>query len=180
MARIPLLDRNHLTDADQAIYERLQVSRGVPTGNIWRALANAPPLLDRILSLADALRHDVTIEKRFRELAVLMVGVVAKSSYEFDHHWNAALKAGLARDKLQALADFETSALFDDAERAVLRYAKEITAAGEVGDATWDTLRAHFDDRQATEITVTIAWYNCVVRILLPLKIENEAWFRKL
>jgi alkylhydroperoxidase family enzyme len=109
-----------------------------------------------------------------------MVGVVAKSRYEFEHHWNAAIKAGLARDKLEAIEQFETSPLFDDAERAVLRYAKEMTTAGEVADATWDALRAQFDDRQATEITITIAWYNCVVRILLPLKIENEAWFEKL
>ena len=180
MARVPLLDRDDLAPTERAVYDRLQASRGVPTGNIWRAIANAPNLLDRILSLADELRHGVTIEKRFRELGVLMVGLVANSQYEFDHHWNAALKAGLAREKLEALGQFETSPLFDDAERAVLRYAKEMTAAGEVQDATWDALRTHFDDRQATEITITIAWYNCVVRILLPLKIENEAWLRKL
>jgi alkylhydroperoxidase family enzyme len=180
MARVPLLDHNDLAPADRAIYDRLQESRGVPTGNIWRAIANAPNLLDRILSLADELRHGVTIEKRFRELGVLMVGLVANSQYEFDHHWNAALKAGLAREKLEAIDQFETSPLFDAAERAVLRYAKEVTAVGEVRDATWDALCTHFDDRQATEITITIAWYNCVVRILLPLKIGNEPWFKKL
>ncbi len=179
MARLPLLDRDDLPEADRAVYDRLQASRGVPTGNIWRALANAPNLLDRILSLADELRHGVEIDKRFRELAVLMVGLVAKSQYEFDHHWNAAVKAGLARDKLAALSDFETSPLFDDAERAVLRYAAEATS-GEVTDATWTSLRAHFDERQAAEIVITVAWYACVVRILVPLKIENEAWFKRL
>jgi alkylhydroperoxidase family enzyme len=180
MARVPLLDRDDLAAPDRPIYDRLQASRGVPTGNIWRALANAPNLLDRILGLADELRHGVLLEKRFRELAVLMVGLVAKSQYEFDHHWNAAIKAGLAGAKLEALADFESSPLFDAAERAVLRYAEEVTAAGEVGEATWAALRAHFDARQLTELTVTIAWYNCVVRILLPLEIENEAWFKRL
>jgi 4-carboxymuconolactone decarboxylase len=179
MARLPLLDRDDLPEADRAVYDRLQASRGVPTGNIWRALANAPNLLDRILSLADELRHGVEIDKRFRELAVLMVGLVAKSQYEFDHHWNAAVKAGLARDKLAALSDFETSPLFDDAERAVLRYAAEATS-GEVADATWTSLRAHFDERRAAEIVITVAWYACVVRILVPLKIENEAWFKRL
>jgi 4-carboxymuconolactone decarboxylase len=180
MARVPLLGRNDLPAADQAVYDRLQASRGVPTGNIWRALANAPNLLDRILSLADELRHGITIDKRFRELGVLMVGHVAQSAYEFDHHWNAALKAGISRDKLQALAAFETSPLFDDAERAVLRYASEVTAVGEVREETWTALRGHFNDRETTELTITIAWYNCVVRILLPLKIENEAWFKRL
>ena len=53
MSRLPLLGRDDLAEGDRAVYDRLQASRGVPTGNIWRALANAPNLLDRILSLAD-------------------------------------------------------------------------------------------------------------------------------
>jgi alkylhydroperoxidase family enzyme len=110
---------------------------------------------------------------------MLMVGLVANSRYEFDHHWNAALKAGVAREKLESLAEFETSPHFDDAERAVLRYARE-ASLGEVDDATWNALRRHFDERQATEIVITVAWYACVVRILVPLTIENEAWFKRL
>jgi len=180
MARVPLLTRNDLPADERSVFDRLEASRGMPTGNIWRALANAPNLLDRALLLADELRHGTTIEKRFRELAVLMVGVAAKSQYEFDHHWNAALKAGLPRPKLQAIGDFATSPLFDDAERAVLRYAKEATETGTVADATWAALREHFDDRKAMEIVVTVAWYNFVVRILLPLEIENENWFKKM
>ncbi len=179
MARLPLLDRDDLAEADRPVYDRLQASRGVPTGNIWRALANAPNLLDRILSLADELRHGVAIDKQYREIAVLMVGLVSGSQYEFDHHWNAAVKAGLPKDKLEQLADFETSPLFSDAERAVLRFARE-ASLGDVSDATWHDLRRHFDDREALEIVVTVAWYACVVRILVPLKIENEPWFQKL
>jgi 4-carboxymuconolactone decarboxylase len=179
MSRLPLLDRDDLAEGDRAVYDRLQASRGVPTGNIWRALANAPNLLDRILSLADELRHGVAIDRQYREAAVLMVGLVSGSQYEFDHHWNAAVKAGIPKAKLESLTDFETSALFSDAERAVLRYARE-ASLGEVTDTTWQSLRNHFDERQALEIVVTVAWYACVVRILVPLKIENEPWFKRL
>ena len=179
MARLPLPVRDDLPEGDRALFERLEQSRGKPTGYIWRALANAPNLCDRILSLADELRHGTSLEKRFRELAVLMVGMVTKCDYEFDHHWNAALKAGLPREQLAAIADFETSPLFDDRERAVLHYAKETTQSGDVTDATWNAIRGFLDDRQAAELVVTVAWYNLVVRVLLPLRIENEPWFEK-
>jgi hypothetical protein len=33
---------------------------------------------------------------------------------------------------------------------------------------TWNTLRGFFDVRQAMEFVLTVAWYNCVVHILLP------------
>jgi hypothetical protein len=32
----------------------------------------------------------------------------------------------------------------------------------------------------AMEIVLTVAWYNAVVRILLPLRIEKEGWFKRM
>lgn len=179
MARVPYPTRDDLPEAQRPIYDRMQRERGVPTGNIFLALANVPHLLDPILTMAGALRNDTIIDRRHRELAVLMVGLIGKSAYEFDHHWNAALQAGVRREQLQALADFETSPEFDDQERAVLRFAAEITRTGEVQDATWTDLRRYFDIRQSMEIQLTVAWYNCVIRILLPLQIEHEHWFER-
>ena len=177
MARAPYPRQEDLPAGEQHIYERMARERG--TGHIWRALANAPKVCDAMVSLAGALRNDTTIEKRYRELGVLMVGLVTKSAYEFDHHWNSALQAGMPRAQLENLAQFETSPHFDAQERAVLRYAKEATATGVVGDATWSALRGFFDNKQAMEIVLTVAWYNCVVRILLPLEIEHEPGFRR-
>jgi 4-carboxymuconolactone decarboxylase len=178
MVRVPLPGREQLSGDAQAVYDRIEKSRG-GVGNIWRALLNAPGLADRILGLADELRHGTTIDKHTRELAVLTVGSVTKCDYEFDHHWNAALKVGIPRAKLEALSAFETSPVFEERERAVMRFAKEATEVGTVKDATWDALRKHFETPQAMEILLTVAWYNTVVRILLPLNIENEPDFKR-
>jgi alkylhydroperoxidase family enzyme len=177
MARVPYPKLEDLPEADRPIYQRMARERG--TGHIWLALANAPKILDAVMTMAGALRNDTVFEKRFRELGVVMVGLVTRSAYEFDHHWNAALAAGVRREQLENLAQFETSSHFDDKERAVLRYAKEATETGEVSDASWDALRRHFDTRQAMEVVLTVAWYNCVVRILLPLRIEHEPDFKR-
>ena len=178
MARVPYPKKEDLPAQDRHIYERMERERGV--GHIWLALANAPKILDPIMSLAGALRNDAVFEKRYRELGVVMVGLVTKSHYEFDHHWNAALQAGVRREQLENLAQFETSPHFDDKERAVLRYAKEATETGVVSESTWTTLRRFFDTQQAMEVVLTVAWYNCVVRILLPLEIEHESGFKRL
>ena len=180
MARVPYPKRKDAPKAQRHVYDRMVAERGTPTANIFLALANVPHLLDPILTFAGALRNETIIEKRYRELAVLTVGLRTGSRYEFDHHWNAALKAGLTRDQLHALEQFETSHLFDDKERAVLRFAAEVTENGELADATWEALQAFFDLRESMEILLTVAWYNAVVRMLLPLKIENEDWFKRM
>jgi alkylhydroperoxidase family enzyme len=177
MARVPYPKLEDLPEAERPIYQRMVRERG--TGHIWLALANAPKILDAMMTMAGALRNDTIFERRFRELGIVMVGLVTRSAYEFDHHWNAALAAGVLREQLENLAQFETSPHFDDKERAVLRYAKEATETGEVRDASWDALRRHFDTQQAMEVVLTVAWYNCVVRILLPLRIEHEPDFKR-
>lgn len=178
MARVPYPKKTDLPESEWPIYERMERERGVPTPNIFLALANAPNLLDSTISFAGVLRHGTVFEKRFRELGVLMVGLVTKCDYEFDHHAHAALKAGVTREQIESMAQFETAPVFDDQERAVLRYAKEATETGRVADATWGAVRKYFDVRQAMEIMLTVAWYNAVVRILLPLEIETESWFK--
>ena len=67
MARVPFLKRNDLAEADRAAYDRIEKSRG-GVGFIWQALLNAPNICDRILALADELRHGTMIDKRTREL----------------------------------------------------------------------------------------------------------------
>jgi alkylhydroperoxidase family enzyme len=177
MARVPYPTKEDLPESERHIYERMARERG--TGNIWLAIANQPKILDAMVSLANALRNDTAFDKRYRELGVLMVGLVTKSDYEFDHHWNSALLAGVRREQLESLAEFETAPVFNDQERAVLRYAKEATTTGNVSDATWNALRRYFDTREAMEVVLTVAWYNCVVRILLPLQIEHEPGFKR-
>ena len=87
----------------------------------------------------------------------------------------------LPREKLEAVEAFKfDSPLFTDAEKAVMQFAREMTEGGVVKDTTWEALRRHFDTRAAMEVLYTVAWYNTVVRILLPLDIRNEADFKRL
>jgi len=177
MSRAPLIEKHQVAGRDREVFEMIEASRGVPPGGIWRALMNAPSIAEKVLGLADELRHGVEIDKRHRELAALMVGYSTKCQYEIDHHWKAALKAGLSRDQLEALQQFETSALFDAQERAVLQFAKAVTKSGGVDPKVWADVNAFYSHKAMIELVMTIAWYNAVVRIIMPLELENEPGF---
>ncbi|MDX6460512.1 MAG: hypothetical protein QOE55_4209 [Acidobacteriaceae bacterium] len=179
MARIPYVSRDTIPDGRSDLYDRLIAERGANPENIFLALANAPALTEAILGMATALRKHTSLPKVFRELAVVTVGMVADAPYEVDHHWNAALKAGVRREQLESLQEFEESNHFTDEERAVVRLAREVSSKGHVSDSTWNAA-AFLGPQQRLELLVTIAWYNCVVRILLPLQIEKELWFVRL
>src|SRR6478735_328881 len=158
MARVPYPKKEDLPEQDRGIYERMVRERGGE--HIWLALANHPKVLEGVMAMAGALRNETKFERRYRELGIVMVGLITKSDYEFDHHWNSALQAGVKHAQLENLAQFETSPYFNDQERAVLRYAKEATETGVVNDSTWSKLCSYFDTQQAMEVVLTVAWYN--------------------
>jgi AhpD family alkylhydroperoxidase len=174
MARVPYLSREDATPDTKEVWDRVEAERKLPTANIFRALMNAPLLLDAFLSYANALRDSSELSPKLRELAILTVGYATGSQYEIAHHQSHARKAGVTAEQLAAIGDFETSELFDDAERAVMRLAKESTVDVDVTDSRWADVAAHLDDKQMVELALTIAWYNSGVRIMGTLGIELE------
>jgi alkylhydroperoxidase family enzyme len=138
-----------------------------------------PNLLDPLLTFTKEMREGSAVDARLRELAIMTVGLLTGADYEFSHHWNSALAAGASRDQLEQLAEFETSGAFDSRERAVVRYARAATLELNVGDPVWAALRDHLDVRQAMDIVMAVAWYNAVVRMILPLQIELEDGFKR-
>lgn len=78
---------------------------------------------------------------------------------------NAAQLTGMEPDKFSAIWEFETSPLFTGAERALLRFA---AAAGSVPNQVqqnhYDSLHAHFSDRQILELVAVVAFFGFLNR----------------
>jgi alkylhydroperoxidase family enzyme len=179
MARVPYPTRDDYPPAHLAAYDRMLRERGDPPLHVFVALANIPNLLDPLLTFTREMREGAVIETRLRELAIMSVALTTGATYEFNHHWNSALDAGLRREQLEQLADAETSDAFDDEERAIVRYAREATLSLNVSDETWSALRSHFSVRETMDVVMAVAWYNAVARVLLPLEIEIEDWHQR-
>ena len=176
MARVKYLQRTD-PEANSALFDRLERDRKVPTANIFRALANAPELLDQFLSYANAIRA-VSISPKLRELAILTVGHCTDSEYEIAHHQSHAQKAGVSPEQLKSITDFETSPHFNEEERAVMALALESTLKVNVSDATWKRVATFMSERQLVELVANVAWYNSGVRFMGALAIELEDSYR--
>jgi alkylhydroperoxidase family enzyme len=180
MARVPYLNREDLPEADREIFDRLVNERKTPVGNIFRTLAHTPNLLRRFLALGGELRNGTALDPKLRELALMTVGRLTNAEYEFTHHWNLSLRVGVRHEQLEHLAEFEKSPIFSAQERAVMRYAAEATQNVKVSDATFAALCEFLDTRRMMELVQNVAFYNMVVRVLVPLGVEVEPGVKKL
>ena len=172
--RLPYLNREDLAENDRDIFDRIEKERGT-VHNIFRTMVYAPNLLRKYIEWSSELRFKTALDPKLRELAIMTVGRLTGARYEYTHHWNAARKLGLPAEKLTALAEYEKSPLFDDRERAVIRYAIEATRDVKVGDDTFNTVRDVLgDDRILMELVLLVAGYNLVVRLLVPMQVDLE------
>ncbi len=173
MARVPYLDRDGLRPEERDIFDGLEARRGEVI-NLFRALAHAPEALRLLLPYSTCVRYELSLRPELRELAILTVGRICAAEYEFTHHWNEARRIGVPREKLEALGEYEQTPVFSAEERAVIRYAAEVTRAIRVSDPTFEALRGFLSTRQIVELVQVVAYYNMIVRILEPLQIELE------
>jgi uncharacterized peroxidase-related enzyme len=178
MARLPYLEREQLPELERDIFDDLIRQRG-GIGNIFRVMAHSPLLLRRMLYFSDGLRNRTRLDPRLRELAIMTVGRLTECEYEYVHHQAFARRVGVRPEQVERLAAWESDPAFNAQERAVIRYASEVTQQVRVSDATFAALREFFDEEQIVELTLNIGFYNMVVRFLLPLQVDLEPEARK-
>ena len=87
---------------------------------------------------------------------------------------------GVSDAKILALADYATSPLYDEPERAALAYADAITLSDrDVDDALFARLRRHYDDDALVELTAVIAWENASSKFNRALRIPSQGLWKR-
>jgi alkylhydroperoxidase family enzyme len=171
MARIPYADDQDPEVA--ALAAQIRKERG-KMHNLYRMLLNSPPVARGWLNLLTAVRQQCKLAGRYRELAILLVAIINGAEYERAGHVPHAKKEGVTDAQIDTLADWQNSGVFDEAERAVLAYTEAMTKEVHVSAAVFAAVTRHFDQREMTELTATIAAYNLVSRFLEALQIDHD------
>lgn len=176
MPRIPLPDQDDFpTELAKAIRSR----RGGNLLQLDRMLLHSPPFARGWNDFLGAVRKDLTLSPRLRELVICAIAVLNRAEYEFEQHAPEFLRAGGRREQLDSLRQGRAwktvDPCFNPGERAVLQLAEEMTLNVTVSDATFAAARAALPDtRQLVELVGVIATYNLVSRFLVALGIESE------
>ncbi|MBB5689123.1 carboxymuconolactone decarboxylase family protein [Roseomonas alkaliterrae] len=171
MARIPYADPALPEHREAA--ETIRASRK-RIGHLHRMLLHAPPIAQGWIALFDAVRWKSTLPGKIRELMMCRVAAINDAPYEWEAHAPLALQEGATQAQLDALRDWEASDAFDPTERAALAYCDAMTREVHVPEAIAQAVRDAFPPRQLVELTVTIAGYNCVSRVLEALDIKGS------
>jgi alkylhydroperoxidase family enzyme len=146
--------------------------------NLDRMLLHSPAFAKGWNSMFGAIRGQLAVPAKLREIAIMAVGALNQADYEWVQHEQEFLKAGGTAAQLAALknvsAAMKNDKLFDEAERATLVLTDEMTRSIKVSDATMKRIRKLLPLDQVIELIGTIAGYNMASRFLVATGIELE------
>lgn len=172
MARIPYVEKENAPDNIKAVYEQMEKKFGL-VPNVLKAMANSPEMFMGFVPFLGASMGETRVSSDLKELAILTTTKLNGCSYCTAHHTAAGKRAGLTENKINAVPDVSSSAL-DDKEKAVVRFAKEVTKDVSASQESIDELRKHFDDSQIAELNMVVGVFSVLTRFADTFKVDLE------
>ncbi|MBM7060674.1 carboxymuconolactone decarboxylase family protein [Pseudomonas sp. UL073] len=169
-----------LPDDQELPKETAALLKQLPQANIFRMLANAPTSLPGFVQLATSILMGSQFDARKREIAILRIGKVTHSSYEWEQHVLIAQRVGVTADEIAQIGVDGPVTGLDEEGRFLCRVAEEISLNVRLSDEALALLLERYGRRQATELILCCSYFNMVSRFLESTRVELDADLKKL
>jgi alkylhydroperoxidase family enzyme len=173
MARVPYLEKKDLPPEHKDLLDR--------DINLYKALIHSPGGFKAYRTLGTYIRFGSKLDSRLRELAILQVGWLARSPYEWSHHVKIGYDFGVSPDDIRGLID-ETdgkASKLDPMAKLVCKAAREMTTDMKMSEVSFKALQKELSPEHLNDLVITIGFYSAVVRILATLEIDVEDSYMK-
>src|ERR1700722_3838901 len=173
MARLPYLEADQVAPEYRAMLKR--------NTNLHKLMVNSPDMARAFNGVGNFIRFKSRLDPRLRELAILQVGWMEKSEYEFTHHVKIGKEFGVTDADIEGLmaeTAGKTSAI-ESLTKAIMKGAREIVRDLAMSDTTFAEIKKELSDEHMTDLVLIIAYYCGVVRVLATMKIDNEPHYKE-
>jgi uncharacterized peroxidase-related enzyme len=170
MAVVSYVSDQDVAEKIKPVFEGMEKKLGV-VPNVFRVMAHNPEMLEAFLGL-NATLPKTKLNGKLRELAYIKTSELNGCDYCLHHHRTLGKKAGLNDRQVTETAEGETSDVYDELEREVMRYAEEVTRHINVSDELLGRLKEKLSDRELVELAMTVGIANFTNRVTETLRME--------
>ena len=123
--------------------------------------AAAPDAYKAMRGLEEYLHH-CGLEESLLHLVKLRTSQINGCAYCLDMHWKDLRAIGEDEQRLYSLDAWRECPWFTDRERAALTWAEALTLVtnGHVPDAVYQEVKAHFTERELSDLTLAVVTIN--------------------
>ena len=143
---------------------------------IFQVLLNHPTLARALNDLLATMLWHGKLDTRLRELAIMRIGWLTASDYEWTQHWRVARRLGVSADDLVGVQNWQAHDGFGRIERAVLAATDDVVRDGAVSADSWAACERELgpDPAVLLELVTAIGAWRMIASILHSLKVPLE------
>lgn len=120
-------------------------------------------------------RKKSALPPSLRALVMTRVSQVCECAFCVDANSLRLAQRSGSMEKVMAVAAWQDSSLFDDAERAALAYAEGMSATPpQLSEDVKEQLKRHYSEQAITELTALVAFQNLSARFNMALDIPSQ------
>jgi 4-carboxymuconolactone decarboxylase len=157
--RMPELPADALTDAQKDAAAAFEAERGVPVFGPFTPLLRSPEMMQCASRMGLYLRYNSVLPLRISEFTILIVAREWSQQVEWHIHHPIALKAGVAPETAQALAEGRRPATMSPDETLAYDFSMELQRFKAVSDPTYAAVVARFGEQGAIDLTGINGYY---------------------
>jgi 4-carboxymuconolactone decarboxylase len=157
--RMPEIPAERLSAAQAEAAAAFAAERGVPVFGPFVPLLRSPELMLCASRMGLYLRYGSALPLRISEFAILIVAREWSQPVEWAIHHPIALKAGVAPETAQALAEGRRPDTMSADEALAYAFSTELMRNRAVSDATYAAVVARFGEQGAIDLTGINGYY---------------------
>lgn len=156
--------------------QRELLTRGNPPRvlNVFATLVRHQDLYRRWMPFANHVLFKSTLPPREREMAILRIGWLCRSGYEFHQHTRIGKQSGLSDAEIERLKTSPDAAGWTEAESALLQAVDDLHGDQFISDATWQRLGKHYNTNQVIDLVFAVGQYAMVSMALNSFGVQIE------
>lgn len=171
--RIEPLSEETMNDDQTAMIAPLKERYGFAF-NVLKTLMHHMPLLNAWNPFAGHVMATSSLTPRVREIAIMRVGWLTRSEYEWGQHVLMSKPAGLTHDDHLRIIEGAEAPGWNADEQAIITMTDELLRDTIISDQTWSSLKKCFSDQQILDAIFTVGQYNMLAMALNSLGVQRE------
>jgi alkylhydroperoxidase family enzyme len=180
VARVTMITPEAAAGETKRVYDRVLAQWG-KISNFSRVLGHQPAALEGWALPNDAIRLiNVKADPdyvKIQQLVIIKTSAINQSAYCMSHNVPLGQKLGLSEQQIAVArgSDYMASPLFDDRQKAAIRWAEVVTNMTARDDAAaFQAMKTHFTEKQIVELTVFCGMWNYSNRLCEALHVDLE------
>ena len=164
--RLPPIPAGKLTDEQKKSIADFKAARGAEVSGPFWPLLRSPDVMTRARAMGDYLRYKSVLPPRLSEFVILMTARQWTQQYEWNTHYEIAIKAGLKLEVAQSIAEGRRPEGMAEDEQILYDFCTELQHNRSITDATYARMVSKFGEAGVVDAIGIVGYYSLLAMML--------------